>query len=45
MSKFSPEEVKNNPQLKELVKTTEQRYLDNGFTVSSHLQSLFDAAK
>jgi len=45
MSKFSPEEVKSNPQLKELVKTTEQRYLENGFAISAHLQSLFDAAK
>ena len=45
LSKFSPEDVKNNAWIKKLTLDTEQFYIDWWFPVSPHLKSLFDATK
>ncbi len=45
MLKFSPEDVKNNTQIKNLVLQTEQRFKDNNFIPSTKVQELFDATK
>jgi hypothetical protein len=45
MNNFSPEDIKNNTSIKNLTLKTEQWYKDNKFSISPHLQTLFDAAK
>jgi hypothetical protein len=45
ISKFSPEDVKNNTQIKNLVLQTEQRFKNNNFIPSAKVQKLFNATK
>jgi len=44
ISKYSTEDIKNNPSIKNLILKTEQRYKDNNFSIPANIQILFNAA-
>ena len=45
ISMFSIEDVKSNAQIKTLIIQIQQRFNDNNFVPSTHIQALFDATK